>query len=37
MNNVEELQLSDTYEGSYSRIQVPLKSKQMVWAYSAKL
>jgi gamma-glutamylcyclotransferase (GGCT)/AIG2-like uncharacterized protein YtfP len=35
---VEELQLSDTYEGnSYSRIQVPLKSKQMVWAYSAKL
>jgi gamma-glutamylcyclotransferase (GGCT)/AIG2-like uncharacterized protein YtfP len=35
---IEELQLSDTYEGnSYNRIQVPLKSQQMVWAYSVKL
>lgn len=35
---VEELSLSDTYEGnSYTRIQVPLQSKQMVWAYSAKV
>ena len=35
---LEELQLSDTYEGnSYTRIEVPLQSKQMVWAYSAKV
>jgi gamma-glutamylcyclotransferase (GGCT)/AIG2-like uncharacterized protein YtfP len=35
---VQELQLSDTYEGnSYTRIEVPLQSKQLVWAYTAKL
>jgi gamma-glutamylcyclotransferase (GGCT)/AIG2-like uncharacterized protein YtfP len=35
---IEELQLSDTYEGnSYTRIEVPLQSKRMVWAYSAKV
>jgi gamma-glutamylcyclotransferase (GGCT)/AIG2-like uncharacterized protein YtfP len=35
---LEELSLSDTYEGnSYTRIEVPLPSKQIVWAYSAKV
>lgn len=35
---LEELSLSDTYEGnSYTRIEVPLQSKQLVWAYSAKV
>lgn len=35
---LEELTLSDTYEGnSYTRIEVPLPSKQIVWAYSAKV
>jgi gamma-glutamylcyclotransferase (GGCT)/AIG2-like uncharacterized protein YtfP len=35
---LQELQLSDTYEGShYKRVQVQLQSKEIAWAYSAKV
>lgn len=34
----KELQLADTYEGShYKRVEVQLQSKEVAWAYSAKI